>query len=212
MRVRAPLVPAARPVRPARGPLGPGAGRAAPVPAAAAQWSGSGGGQLGIVRDLAGRLPGRGARDARGRRDARHPRAPVLARPAADRMDRDRHFRCGWSSPIPPSSTWASMAAVRAHHRRLDLARSGRFRADSELALARSGGGTAVPVGEMLADAPAVALDAAEATDGDLDLDHGHSQMATLGYDRDFQLVARDGSPVRLTKPWSGRAGGGMSG
>jgi len=50
----------------------------------------------------------------------------------------------------------------------LDLACS-RFRADSELARAESRAGTPVPVSEVLADAVAVALDAAAATDGDLD-------------------------------------------
>lgn len=86
---------------------------------------------------------------------------------------------------------------LAAHITALDLACS-RFRADSELVLAERRAGTAVPVSEMLADAVAVALDAAEATDGDLDPTVA-SQLAALGYDRDFGLVARDGPPVRLT-------------
>jgi thiamine biosynthesis lipoprotein ApbE len=48
----------------------------------------------------------------------------------------------------------------------LDLACS-RFRADSELARAERRAGTPVPVSDVLADAVAVVLDAAEATDGD---------------------------------------------
>ena len=79
----------------------------------------------------------------------------------------------------------------------LDLACS-RFRADSELARAERLAGTPVPVSEVLADAVAVALDAAEATDGDLDPTVA-TRLAALGYDRDFELVARDGPPVRLT-------------
>jgi thiamine biosynthesis lipoprotein ApbE len=79
----------------------------------------------------------------------------------------------------------------------LDLACS-RFRADSELARAERRAGTAVPVSEVLADAVAVALDAAGATDGDLDPTVA-TRLAALGYDRDFELVPRDGPPVRLT-------------
>jgi thiamine biosynthesis lipoprotein ApbE len=79
----------------------------------------------------------------------------------------------------------------------LDLACS-RFRADSELARAESRAGTPVPVSEVLADAVAIALDAAAATDGDLDPTVA-TRLAALGYDRDFELVARDGPPVRLT-------------
>ena len=79
----------------------------------------------------------------------------------------------------------------------LDLACS-RFRADSELARAERRAGTPVPVSEVLADAVAVALDAAAATDGDLDPTVA-TRLAALGYDRDFELVARDGPPVRLT-------------
>jgi thiamine biosynthesis lipoprotein ApbE len=79
----------------------------------------------------------------------------------------------------------------------LDLACS-RFRADSELAGAERRAGTPVPVSEVLADAVAVALDAAQATDGDLDPAVA-TRLAALGYDRDFELVAGDGPPVRLT-------------
>jgi thiamine biosynthesis lipoprotein ApbE len=79
----------------------------------------------------------------------------------------------------------------------LDLACS-RFRADSELAGAERRAGTPVPVSGVLADAVAVALDAARATDGDLDPTVA-TRLAALGYDRDFELVARDGPPVRVT-------------
>ena len=79
----------------------------------------------------------------------------------------------------------------------LDLACS-RFRPDSELAEAERQAGTAVPVSELLADVVAVALHAAEVTDGDLDPTVA-TQLAELGYDRDFSLVAKDGPPVRLS-------------
>ncbi|HEY2575597.1 MAG TPA: FAD:protein FMN transferase [Streptosporangiaceae bacterium] len=79
----------------------------------------------------------------------------------------------------------------------LDLACS-RFRPDSELAEAERRAGTAVPVSELLADVVGIALHAAEVTDGDLDPTVA-TQLAALGYDRDFTLVARDGPPVRLS-------------
>ena len=79
----------------------------------------------------------------------------------------------------------------------LDLACS-RFRADSELARAERMAGTPVQVSELLADAIAVALHAAQVTDGDLDPTVA-TDMAALGYDRDFALVAKDGPPVRVT-------------
>jgi thiamine biosynthesis lipoprotein len=79
----------------------------------------------------------------------------------------------------------------------LDLACS-RFRADSELARAERMAGTPVQVSELLADAIGVALDAARVTDGDLDPTVA-TQLAALGYDRDFALVAKDGPPVPVT-------------
>jgi thiamine biosynthesis lipoprotein ApbE len=79
----------------------------------------------------------------------------------------------------------------------LDLACS-RFRSDSELIRAERSAGTPVQVSELLADAVAVALHAAQVTGGDLDPTVG-LQLAELGYDRDFALVAKDGPPVRVT-------------
>ena len=79
----------------------------------------------------------------------------------------------------------------------LDLACS-RFRADSELIRAERSAGEPVQVSELLADAVAVALHAAQITEGDLDPTLG-LQLAELGYDRDFALVAKDGPPVRVT-------------
>jgi thiamine biosynthesis lipoprotein ApbE len=76
----------------------------------------------------------------------------------------------------------------------LDLACS-RFRPDSELARAERRPGTPVPVSALLADAVGVALHAAEVTGGDLDPTIA-TQLAALGYDRDFTLVAREGPPI----------------
>ncbi len=79
----------------------------------------------------------------------------------------------------------------------LDAACS-RFRADSELAMVERAGGAPVHVGPVLADAIDAALHAARLTDGDVDPTLA-TDMAALGYDRDFDLVTRDGPPVRLT-------------
>jgi FAD:protein FMN transferase len=78
----------------------------------------------------------------------------------------------------------------------LDLACS-RFREDSELVQAERAGGRPVRVSAVLADAVAMALHAAEITGGDVDPTVA-TAMADLGYDRDFELVAKDGPPLRL--------------
>ncbi|MES5817413.1 FAD:protein FMN transferase [Streptomyces sp. RG80] len=72
-----------------------------------------------------------------------------------------------------------------------------RFRADSELAALDTAAGRPVRVSPLLAEALAVALHAAEATDGAVDPTVG-SAMAAIGYDRDFTLVREDDRPVRL--------------
>jgi thiamine biosynthesis lipoprotein ApbE len=117
-------------------------------------------------------------------------------------------------SPVPAAAVWEAIGtSVRlvvtdparlATGRRLlagyldalDLACS-RFRADSELAYVECLAGTPVPVSEVLADAVGVALDAAQATEGDLDPTVA-TRLAALGYDRDFALVPSDGPPVWL--------------
>jgi len=96
-----------------------------------------------------------------------------------------------------PARLTAAQGLLASYIAALDLACS-RFRPDTELALAERLAGTPVPVSEVLADAVAVALDAADVTDGDLDPTLA-DQMAALGYDRDFALVAKDGPPVRVT-------------
>ena len=72
---------------------------------------------------------------------------------------------------------------------RIDLACS-RFRPDSELCALR--GGQTEHVSPLLAEAIAVALRAAQLTDGDVDPTVG-AAMAALGYDRDFAQVPRTG-------------------
>ncbi|WP_371576554.1 FAD:protein FMN transferase [Streptomyces sp. NBC_01314] len=73
-----------------------------------------------------------------------------------------------------------------------------RFRADSELSTLNAAEGRPVKVSPLLAEALAVALRGARATDGAVDPTVG-SAMDALGYDRDFTLVQEDDRPVRLT-------------
>jgi FAD:protein FMN transferase len=72
-----------------------------------------------------------------------------------------------------------------------------RFRPDSELVALDSAAGP-VEVSPLLGEALAVALRAAELTDGDVDPTVG-AAMAAIGYDRDFPLVAASGPPLTLT-------------
>ncbi|MFJ9712356.1 FAD:protein FMN transferase [Streptomyces sp. NPDC101234] len=72
-----------------------------------------------------------------------------------------------------------------------------RFRTDSELAALDTAHGRPVRVSPLLAEALAVALRAAEATDGAVDPTVG-SAMDAIGYDRDFTLVREDDRPVSL--------------
>ncbi|GAA4075423.1 FAD:protein FMN transferase [Streptomyces shaanxiensis] len=72
-----------------------------------------------------------------------------------------------------------------------------RFRTDSALAALDAAKGRPVRVSPLLAEALAVALRAAEATDGAVDPTVG-SAMEAIGYDRDFTLVREDDRPVRL--------------
>lgn len=81
----------------------------------------------------------------------------------------------------------------------IDLACS-RFRIDSELSALNASSGQSFAVSPVFARALAVALRAAEITDGDVDPTCGQS-LISLGYDRDFDELAGDtsdltGSPV----------------
>ena len=88
----------------------------------------------------------------------------------------------------------------------VDLACS-RFRADSEIcALQASGQANGQATGQaegqqvspLLAEAIAVALRAAELTDGDVDPTVG-AAMSAIGYDRDFERIDRTGQAAQLT-------------
>jgi FAD:protein FMN transferase len=84
--------------------------------------------------------------------------------------------------------------------RAIDLACS-RFRPDSELTLLNQAGGRRQPVSPLFAEALAVALGAAAATDGDVDPTCGQS-LVRLGYDRDFaQLASKGRAPAGPTRP-----------
>ncbi|MBL7488650.1 FAD:protein FMN transferase [Frankia sp. AgB1.9] len=71
-------------------------------------------------------------------------------------------------------------------------AAASRFRDDSELSRIARAGGSPRLVSPLLAELVAVALHAAESTDGDVDPTLG-DLLATLGYDRDIALIRHDG-------------------
>jgi thiamine biosynthesis lipoprotein len=71
-----------------------------------------------------------------------------------------------------------------------------RFRADSEICALRGGRGQ--QVSPLLAEAIAVALRAAELTEGDVDPTVG-AAMSAVGYDRDFEQVSPTGPPLAVT-------------
>jgi thiamine biosynthesis lipoprotein ApbE len=77
----------------------------------------------------------------------------------------------------------------------VDLACS-RFRADSEICALR--GGQAQQVSPLLAEAIAVALRAAELTEGDVDPTVG-AAMSAIGYDRDFEQIPAAGPALAFT-------------
>ena len=71
-----------------------------------------------------------------------------------------------------------------------------RFRGDSELSRVSRAAGRPVTVSPLFAEALAVALEAAELTDGDVDPTCGQS-LTRLGYDRDFAQARRHAGPLR---------------
>jgi FAD:protein FMN transferase len=89
-----------------------------------------------------------------------------------------------------PDALDAAERVLRAELAAIDAACS-RFRPDSEIS--RLPLGTATPVSPLLAEALAVALRAAEQTDGLVDPTVGHAVCA-LGYDRDFASIDPDGA------------------
>jgi FAD:protein FMN transferase len=108
-----------------------------------------------------------------------------------------------------PAQRDLAEAILRAELAAVDAACS-RFRDDSELSRLNRAGGREITVSRYFADALAVALAAAEATDGDVDPTCGRSLIA-IGYDRDFDELRRGtppGAPAgRLTVTGAPAAG-----
>ncbi len=86
------------------------------------------------------------------------------------------------------SSMDRSTAILRNELEAIDLA-CNRFRADSEISAVNCAAGRPVRASRLFAEAMAVALTAAEVTDGVVDPTVGRA-MRRLGYDRDFSEVA----------------------
>jgi thiamine biosynthesis lipoprotein len=81
-----------------------------------------------------------------------------------------------------------------------------RFRDDSELMAVNAAAGDAVRVSSLLLDAVAAAIRAAELTGGDVDPTVGQALIA-LGYDRDFDLIARGAGDGGLLARGAGDGG-----
>jgi thiamine biosynthesis lipoprotein len=91
-----------------------------------------------------------------------------------------------------PAALARARAAVEHELESIDDACS-RFRADSELSRVNASDGRAVAVGPVLAQALAVALRAAELTDGDVDPTIGRA-LVLAGYDRDWRALPGAGN------------------
>jgi thiamine biosynthesis lipoprotein len=90
----------------------------------------------------------------------------------------------------------AARAAVEAVLDRVDHTYS-RFRPDSESMRLGARPGAWQPVSELLGDAIAAALRAAELTDGAVDLTVGRA-MRAIGYDADFDRIRTPGGPIEV--------------
>lgn len=108
---------------------------------------------------------------------------------------------------VAPAGTDLTIARQRIDQElaAIDLAAS-RFRADSEITKLNNAGGATVMVSALFADLIAVALDAAEFTDGAVDPTLG-AVLRQIGYDRTFREVLTDGPAlivsVRRGADWS---------
>jgi thiamine biosynthesis lipoprotein len=71
-----------------------------------------------------------------------------------------------------------------------------RFRDDSEISTLVSRSDGWAPLSPVLTDLVGAALDAAASTDGDVDPTVG-TALRRIGYDRDLELVAKDGAPLK---------------
>jgi thiamine biosynthesis lipoprotein len=87
-----------------------------------------------------------------------------------------------------PAGLAPARAALEAELAAIDRSCS-RFRADSELSRLNEQPGRPVQVSALLAEALALALDAARTTDGDVDPTLGYA-LERAGYDRDWSLLA----------------------
>ena len=95
-----------------------------------------------------------------------------------------------------PGCLPAAVALLEQDVNALDRACS-RFRPDSEVLAVQQAQGRAVAVSPLLAEAVAVALEAARSTDGDVDPTLG-AVLSELGYDRDFAALPGDGPAPRV--------------
>jgi thiamine biosynthesis lipoprotein ApbE len=104
-----------------------------------------------------------------------------------------------------PSDLPVARAVLESELEAIDRACS-RFRADSELSRVNDGDGRPVPISPLFAEAVEVALDAAAATDGDVDPTVG-TAMEAIGYDRDYSsLVSTATGVTAQAVPAPGRA------
>jgi FAD:protein FMN transferase len=92
---------------------------------------------------------------------------------------------------VDPAGLASARKAVEAELAAIDRACS-RFRADSELSRLNERPGRPVQVSALLFDALALALDAASASDGDVDPTLGRA-LELAGYDRDWHLLPTPG-------------------
>jgi thiamine biosynthesis lipoprotein len=126
--------------------------------------------------------------------------SPAPPAPSADPVARADFRALGTTVTLlvgEPAALPGARTVLDAELRAIDLACS-RFRADSELSALNRAAGRPLRIGDLLTEALGVALDAAAATDGDVDPTCGGA-LIDLGYDRDFTEVARDGARVVVT-------------
>jgi thiamine biosynthesis lipoprotein len=98
-----------------------------------------------------------------------------------------------------PEGLAAARVSVEAELAAIDLACS-RFREDSELSRLNARSGRRVRVGPLLLEALAIALRAAELTDGDVDPTVGRA-LEVAGYDRDWRLLPAPGEQPQPPTP-----------
>jgi thiamine biosynthesis lipoprotein len=118
-------------------------------------------------------------------------KTPPIVSPAARERFGEARWET-WSTSVvlrltDPHRLGAARAAVERELDGIDRACS-RFRSDSEIAYVNASAGRAVRVSPLLAEALALAVRAAQLTDGDVDPTVG-SALTLAGYDRDWMLL-----------------------